>query len=918
MSSVRLPKQIYGKWIWKKSTHPQTNGVMLMRREFSSLQCGENTSIWISAINTYQLFINGRLVGFGPRSHPETNVSYIDQHEIGYLLEPGINVVLVVVSWHATTADKMQQPGLWCQIATERKELLGSDENWLLWEGGFFEINRPRCSNGGIPTGIVRADKMPEGWLQPKFEPDDSWFHPDYVATVEEARVRLELHPLSPPTISEPLLANLYATGCFKRIPKWSQVYFTNVAGDESTYAAEGYIYSQSNTEVKVHLYADDEFKFFCNLQLCTYAANAYGNEEYSLQLKTGWNRLLICQRPQICSMGVVVIFPDSNVEIFPDTVADSSPGWNVTGALRSNLEELTPALEFSSLSATTHFPDFEDLATPPELLGFSVLAMADVPTMRPLKAGEFATFKLDKCVYGIASLEVTAQLGDVVDLITGLQFLHGSYIPCNNRLRVMTSIYCRTGNNVLYANIPADCLYLTVVVRRANKNVSINAVRFEELSYSSPREGTFNCSDPEINQLWTCGLQSLRRYAAYTPICNSGEENDCYLTDAYINAVNMAAVFGDAEYIATALRMFLKMQSEQGDIPVLTYSKRRLQQFMHMFALPDWINYNYRFSGNMVELKGAIPYLNRLKQYLTTMLIEEKVIDRVAERFGLSEIMDSIPGMNSTPTVLNALFCRFLLSASETYRSAEDEVCAKQCLTLVQQIADRLRVTNFNPSTGLFADRSLKSPEAQENLLANFFCLQAGILPLDEFENIFYRFFNFDPPFDRTIEAKTPYFNFMFMEMLFAINQREWALRYFRSYWHERFMPNVFAFNSPDNYQEIADTRFSKGHCLLPNVFILREILGIRIADVAHSIVYFNPAFKIVKFAEGVVPMNRGRLHVKWQVMKDGTLDVTLSSSVPIKVVPEFSARRLSTTTFRMGEQVILLSPPEEIDDED
>ena len=52
------------------------------------------------------------------------------------------------------------------------------------------------------------------------------------------------------------------------------------------------------------------------------------------------------------------------------------------------------------------------------------------------------------------------------------------------------------------------------------------------------------------------------------------------------------------------------------------------------------------------------------------------------------------------------------------------------------------------------------------------------------------------------------------------------------------------------------APTKFSEGSGVSPNIFLLREVLGIRIAEAGHSVVYFNPAFKLVRSADGIVPM--------------------------------------------------------------
>ena len=102
------------------------------------------------------------------------------------------------------------------------------------------------------------------------------------------------------------------------------------------------------------------------------------------------------------------------------------------------------------------------------------------------------------------------------------------------------------------------------------------------------------------------------------------------------------------------------------------------------------------------------------------------------------------------------------------------------------------------------------------------------------------------------------------------------------------------------------------------PNIFLLREVVGIRIAEAGHTVIYFSPALNQVDWAEAIVPMARGRLKVKWEKLTDGSLDVTLDANIPVKILPEMTHSQLRNTTFRLGEKVTLLDPPAELVDEE
>ena len=302
-------------------------------------------------------------------------------------------------------------------------------------------------------------------------------------------------------------------------------------------------------------------------------------------------------------------------------------------------------------------------------------------------------------------------------------------------------------------------------------------------------------------------------------------------------------------------------------------------------------------------------------------MLDEETgLLVDVETRFGLhSRLSYGEFQEGDIPTYLNAMFCRFLLSAADVYRVVELPDSAYHCIRLAQKIAQQLTAYNYDPEVELFSRWPLSEKrEPDHNLFANFCAMFGGVLSLESFEHFFYSFFNYDPPFDRSSESQHPYFHFLFMEMLFAIGQRDWAFRYFRDYWERRLCDEPGAWRISLDSKDPAPTKFSDGSCVSPNIFLLREVLGVRIAEAGHSVIYFNPALNLVDWAEGTLTMARGRLKVKWEKLDDGSLDVTLDSNVPVKILPEMSHRLISNTTFRLGEQVTLLNPPAELVEDD
>lgn len=936
MTEPRRPGRIQGEWIWKNSLLNHPDSFLLMRKEFVCNLVELETNLWISANCAYQLFINGRFVGFGPRAHQNCGTSYIDLHEVTYYLESGINVIAVLVYYNADQGGcNKHTPGLWCQMEAQGKIILCSDSTWAVREGGCFCTPRARISKDQGMSQYFNADDCPLNWTTPVFLPDASWAHPDHTTAVGEFGSRLEIHPLAPPGIAVESPAPLpFARGRITSLPNWTQVAFeeTDCDGME-TYAANTFLFCEADEELPVRLYSDDPLKFFCNNRLVLSARETMGGE-VTLPLRSGWNRLLLIQNPSRHSMGLVMLLPavdefGGEREFWFSREPDSgaSEGWNTVGPLKLSLEEATPSLKFERLRVKGYSSLLPELTDPYALLNASRFEPescdagedeAALAWSRPLQTNDYVIYKLDMIRYGFVRVTLEATAGDLVDITIGCRRTETGFITPGKDIRGTGTIRCRNARNVYLTFVPNDCFYIMISIRRAAGSVKVLGVGFDELTRAERQETVFHCSDELLNRFWEIGRQTLRRSAAFVPLAESRADNDCYMLDAYIDAVNMAAVFGDYEYANARLQQFVDAQLENGDIPALTFGTRHASQVHQLFFFPVWIYYNYRFSANITRLREMIPSLDLTREYFEAMIDEETGLLTDAEiRFGFqSKISFGEFKEGEIPTYLNALFCRFLLSSAEIYRTLEDWEQAEHCLALAGRVAAALRDRNFDPACSLFCRWSLESERMPDhNLFANFCAMYGGVLPLSSFEHFFYSFFNYDPPYDRSDESRHPYFHFLFMEMMFALGQREWPFRYFRDYWSKRMCSESMAWRADFDCDDPAPTKFSEGSGVSPNIFLLREVLGIRIAEAGHSVVYFNPAFKLVRSADGIVPMARGRLKVKWEVLEDGVLDVTLDASFPVKILPEMSHKQLADTIFRLGEKITLLNPTPEYD---
>jgi PAS domain-containing protein len=897
---------------------------MLARRTFEAAKIGLESTLWITAHCSYNLFINERFCGFGPRSS-HYDASFVDMYDVSGYLQDGLNSIALVI-YSTTIPHGSQEPGFWCQLESAGEPMLASDGEWHMFECAAMTAPRPRCGRNRMLTEYLDSSRMPERWMEPKFEISEDWRKPDRIGEAGAGGTELKLYPLTPSTIDSLIDFAPVDHGVIEEKGAWTQVIFNchcRSRHPHAVCAAETYMYSETGKVLKLKIFSDDPFKLFCNNMTVSSADRSDGMAEHSLVLRKGWNRLLAVQEPRRNSMGIFMLFPDRNpggIMIYQRPDEDAEPCWTMAGPLRLPLFHATSSLCFDGLETEAYRP------YPAELTDISnFLKIANFKSMGQggragLRTGEFVRYKLDVLRYGFPVVELEAAAGDVIDVSFGYKLTENGLPSRGELCRATHTMRCRSGLNRFMFFYPREGCQLMLSVRKAAGEIRIVNCSIEELLRLSGVETEFACSDAEFNEMWRVGVQTMRRSSAFVPQTEINSEYDNYLLDSYIDSINMVGTLGGYEYSVIRLRQFVEAQFENGDIPVLTFAKRCRSQVHQLFFLPIWMLYNYRVGGDVAELRSLWPSLERLRQFYHSLIDEETgMIGDIDERFGLKSPLG--PGKfepNSVPTYVNALFCRFLLSSAEVLRVVGNGELAAVYLEEAKNISHRLYVLNFDQKARLFVrssptGRARNAEHPREfNLFANLTALMSGVMPLDNFEHFFFRYFNTELPFDRTQEAANPYFHFLFMETMYALGQGGWANRYLRDYWRKRICRENSTWLSWHDGWSPAPSRFFDGNVVSPNIFLIREVAGVRMVNSDHTSLYFNPALHQIEWANLSMPTPFGKIRVQWQREKDFTLNVMIDSNYPVKVLPELSAEQLRKTSFELSPNVVLLAPPE------
>ncbi len=918
MHKLNLPSKAEGMWIW--SSEPAVSGAyLLMRKTFQVDAPGMDNVLWVAARGRYQLYINERFIGFGPGQPGDFCA---DEYDVSGEIQSGLNAVsLIVYDDVVREGGKPGFPkGIWCQLMCDGCLKLKSDSSWDVRSGSFQTAPRSRFGERLRMNESIDMRHYPSGWMRVRYTPGMSWHKPDCCIPVRDLKTDLAVSPVAPATVDVPVAVRAAERGTVRMPQAWSLVTFGNRHRNSAAVcAAESFLYSGKEMTVPVRVSSDDPFRFFCGMEEIVSGENAFGETEYRLRLHPGWTRLLLTQTPGLDSMGFLLLFPSwkkEELHLYSAPAESAEPGWKIAGPLKLPIENAAHSLFFKRLETeVVNFTekDVTDQATRLRFAEFCPSGEHEDPML--LRTGEYLKMNLDSLRYGFAVLSVSADEGDILDLTLGRRTAENGLPVYGDRNRCTHRLICRDGINFFRLFNPCEVLSVTLSVRKARGAVRVHDCSFEELVREESHGTEFRCSSETLNAVWNTGLRTLRRTGAF--IGHPGSESKryiCCLADAYMDAVNMIAAFGDLDYSAARLRQFADAQFETGDIPAFSPSGKGRSQLFQLFVFPVWMAYNFWESGNRDELLALEPHLDALLDYLCSMADAGNGLmgdpgERAREENRLSE---SVFAEEEHPVMLNALFCLALISAADVYCSLGREGDSDKVLERAAETAAKVRERYFDARTGLFGRGVPKSRQksllTEQDLFGNFAALLGGLMPAEKMDVFWETYFQQEEPFDRIAEAGNPYFHYFFIETMFALKHRDWTFRYFLNYWQKRMDAEKGVWKNWRDGESVPDLRFSRGSLVCPNVFLVREVAGIRAAGPAYSVIYVNPLFSAADWADVTLPTVSGTIHVRWEKLPDGMLRILIESSYPLRVLPQLKPEEMNRTEFVLRGNVALL----------
>jgi cation transport regulator ChaB len=385
------------------------------------------------------------------------------------------------------------------------------------------------------------------------------------------------------------------------------------------------------------------------------------------------------------------------------------------------------------------------------------------------------------------------------------------------------------------------------LTVRRSSSKV-FPKLRFINMVRNRDEETEFSCSDPVFNKIWETGRETLQQCVNNIFMDSPCGRRSQSLPEAFVESQAAFYAFGECALSAKALKEFALAQTENGNIP--EFSSNGVYSHVPDYALlwPMWLDAHFQNSGDADFRDEMLEHLDLLLDFFGTLAKEDGgILVDLDRRYRMRAVIDRAPiDRRGMSTALNALYCRALLSAANLYESANMREEAESCRKTASSVAKAVRNLASDPNRRLFADCCLDGRRSESHSLqTNILALLSGVAPLDSYEHIMNAFFGPEAP--HLSKSSSPLFKYFILETMFAFGHADEALQFVKRYWGAMLNAGEglwWSHFDPEGGRETIDpeTLQCYGGAVSPNIFLIRELAGIRPAVPGFSRIYFNP----------------------------------------------------------------------------
>jgi len=902
------------KHIWFDSEGEGRNLHGMFRRSFSVTGAVRKAQLHLFADSVYELYVNGQRVNFGPARFDPRAPEY-DSYDLTPHLREGPNAIAVLVQHFGCIVFRAMpaRAGLiaWGEVEMEEGSSISleSGSAWKSMRSEAYQFSAPKQSFSLEPMEIFHQGKEPGGWKTKGFDDSawadavvlkkqDTWgfLSPRSIPFMsgEEVSPERVMH-LTPLELKE----DLYSF----RVPAdyWHEFHFEPARRDKfKATLFYTWVYSPEKQTVPAGLFWGEYWVNGEWLNDGRKSTEASLRVDHPLSLRKGWNSFFGAIHPYSdtvdfylglpSGMGLVVsadqeldgdiVFRRTDVlcteeyealggdEALPlavDNLPEVSCGWIDVAAEES---ANNPARERD----WDRFGAEISGVSPSDLNGF-VFCKKQFPDGFALEL-EMGAMRLLK-----PEIEMEGVEGATIDLAFS-EYLNGA-----NRMKLFSTHQYQSAarakcsrNRLEWSPMqPHGFRYLVLTVRNPQGDIKLNRLTVRSGEYPVEEVGTFRCSEPLLNEIWTMCKRTEMTDMEDAYIDCPGRERGMYIRDTLIQYHNNLALFGDQKLMRRCLKLYGMSSAPDGkfracyplekDYTIADFSLNMMEGFWSYVQQTGDLSVARDCWEKIVANMG---WFNELSDEREDGLLDgdwnlkQGVESRYHGFHGDNRADMRRGGINSTFT---SMYLSALTATAELADRLDDAVVAADSRARYEKVkktinqfcwdekrgsyADTLEKKSFSPQAAIMALLAGVPDSAQKESLREFMKQTASSL-----------FVNGLNPDDGTMVS--PHFCFYLFEALYQLDLPELAEKLMREGWS--WMMSL----GTNTCTEFFSRQGSWCHAwsASPAYYLSKYALGVHLSeDPQKDDVEIRVQSGSLDWAEGTYPHPKGPIYVKWHM---------------------------------------------------
>jgi len=892
------PLDLPGQWIWA-GDELATDVYARFRTRFELDASEPDTCITIA--NTggeYELWVNGTHAGRGGcPSTPE--VHFADMHAIGKLLVPGRNVIAILAHSYGIGLQwrSFSPAGLRAEIRAAGACVDATGPGWKASVAPEFSRHAHRFFDVLGFAEIVDLGKQ-DCWTSPDFD-DSAWPAADVCR-------HLAQHAIIPREIDLPTTTTLpayFSHSGRSFCPEGIQtIPLARIVAKEGagTYRIRSSLMSPG-VQATLELLGDSDYVVRVNGEEVArhYLRVTYGGRYTEqdffeihpfgeagsplVKLPPGWNDVEIevraDERASHISLRLVGTFAHNTMPFFFSAARNlGEPGWSV-----------------QKDTSTSHSIAANAALRPAEVLSCWGISIPDLePELPPDKVvilpGRYAVFDVGRVAGARPALDISASAGTVLDLHYGEWLADFDKVLMSGGDKFVDRIVCHDGRQT-FETIARRGLRYVKVHNRGGREATIHNIAAKMEKVVGTPEGSFECSDPKLNDIYQVCLDTLDASLNYHPVDCPTRENGQYPGDSYVEVQQMFYLFNDLRLSRKGIRQFPRVQEPNGFFPGMTPAEWRHSLTDYSLAWVCWLADHYLHTADDALVREMLPYVARLFEFFHSIKddrhgLPQRISD---EHFWLF--------LDHSPIDRRGIVCGYaawyglaLERAAWMAGLAGSDDLAREWSDEAAQVRAAARELLWDDDNGLFRDCFVDgAPSPSITFQTNVIALFARLATPEQAARMIPRMWQADgSAIQPELTSMNPYFQHYVLEALAATDNHEWGLKHIRRFWG--LMLECGATTNWECFQATGPVLPSASLCHpwsgSPAYWLPAYVLGIKAGAPGWSTAIVRPkALEGVYWARGTVPTPHGLISVEWQ-NRDDHLDVNVDAPDGVEII--------------------------------